>query len=417
MRPRNLSEFVGQRKILGEGRALTRLLERREIPSMLLWGPPGTGKTTLARLLANTLDAEFESLSAVMSGVRDLRAVVEQAKERRSYHRRRTVLFIDEIHRFNKAQQDALLPHVESGVVTLVGATTENPSFEMNAALLSRCRVFVLEGLTAEDLLRVLRRALEDKERGLAARRIGVSDEVLRLIASASFGDARRALNTLEVCADLCGISGAETVSTTDVEEALQHKTLLYDKAGDEHYNVVSAFIKSMRGSDPDAAVYWMVRMLEAGENPRFILRRLVIFASEDVGNADPQALQVATQALQAFEFVGLPEGVLPLTQAVTYLACAPKSNTALAAYKAARQDVLQHGPLPVPQKLRNAPTGLMKGLGYGKDYKYPHAFDGNYVVDAYLPEKLIGQRYYEPTQQGEEAQIAVRLRNWRGGN
>ncbi len=414
IRPRSLDEIEGQEKILGEGRALRRLLTRGEIPSMILWGPPGTGKTTNARLLADLLEAEFESLSAVMSGVRDLRAVVGRAEERRNYHRRRTVLFIDELHRFNKVQQDALLPHVESGLVTLVGATTENPSFELNSALLSRLRVFVLEGLDDDALMRVMRRALTDAERGLANQAIIADDESLRAIATASHGDARRALNTLEVACQLAEVADAEALSVELVEEAVQHKALLYDRAGDEHYGVVSAFIKSLRGSDPDAAVYWLVRMLEAGEQPRFILRRLVIFASEDIGNADPTALQVAVNALQAFELVGLPEGVLPLTQATTYLACAPKSNAALTAYGAARRDVREQGPLPVPPKLRNAPTGLAKQLGHGKAYKYPHNFSGHYVPEDYLPEQLIGRRYYEPSDNGAEAGIRERLEGWR---
>jgi putative ATPase len=408
MRPRNIDEIVGQEKLLGPGRALRRLLERRDIPSMLLWGPPGTGKTTLARVLAGAVDAELEALSAVMSGVKELRTVVDRAKERRTYNRRRTVLFIDEIHRFNKAQQDALLPHVESGLVTLIGATTENPSFEVNAALLSRCRVFVLESLDAAALTKLLERAVTD-ERGLGGR-CSATPEVLESIAAQSWGDARRALTTLEVACELAETAGSAAITKEIVEEALQHKTLLYDKAGEEHYNIISAFIKSLRGSDPDAAVYWLVRMLESGEEPRFLLRRLVIFASEDVGNADPQALQVAVAALHAFELVGLPEGVLPLTQATTYLACAPKSNTALTSYAAARKDVRDQGPLAVPKKLRNAPTPMMKGLGYGSDYKYPHDFDGHYVPETYLPDELRGRRYYEPSDQGFEKTLADRL-------
>lgn len=414
MRPRTLDEVVGQEKILGEGRALRRLLSRGEIPSMILWGPPGTGKTTIARLLADLLKADLESLSAVMGGVKDLRVVVGRAKERRNYHRRRTVLFIDEIHRFNKAQQDALLPHVESGLLTLVGATTENPSFEVNSALLSRCRVFVLEPLESQQLVQLLQRALQDEKRGLGSKRLSATPEALQAIANASHGDARRALTTLEVATDLLEAAGASELDVPTVEEAVQHKALLYDKAGDEHYNVVSALIKSLRGSDPDAAVYWMTRMLEAGEDPRFILRRLVIFASEDIGNADPAALQVAVSALQAYELVGLPEGVLPMTQAATYLACAPKSNAVLKAYGAARKDVREHGPLPVPAKLRNAATGLMKRLGYGKAYKYPHNFSGNYVPETYLPAPLEERRYYEPVGHGAEAEIAERLERWR---
>ncbi|MBI3178908.1 MAG: replication-associated recombination protein A, partial [Deltaproteobacteria bacterium] len=369
-----LDEIMGQDKILGPGRALRSLIEGGEVPSMILWGPPGSGKTTLARVIAKHVQAALESVSAVMSGVKELREVVERAGERRKYHRQRTLLFVDEIHRFNKAQQDALLPHVETGLVTLIGATTENPSFEVNSALLSRCKVFVLEALDAEALVRVLERALHDP-RGLGDK-VSAGPEVLQALAAASHGDARQALTSLEMSAELARRTGENSLSLAHAEEAAQRKTLLYDKGGEEHYNVVSAFIKSMRGSDPDAAVYWMVRMLDAGEEPRFILRRMVIFASEDVGNADAQALGVAVAALHAFELVGLPEGILPMTQAATYLACAPKSNAVIKAAFSARDDVRAHGALPVPLKLRNAPTGLMQELSYGKGYQYPHDFD-----------------------------------------
>jgi putative ATPase len=415
LRPQRLEDIVGQPKLLGEGQPLQRLLRGGQLPSMILWGPPGSGKTTLAQVLARCVDAAFESVSAVMSGIKELRAAIERAQERRNLHRRRTLLFIDEIHRFNKVQQDALLPHVESGVVTLVGATTENPSFEVNAALLSRCRVFVLEALSVEAIATLVRRALQDTERGLGKAGLEVSDEVVETIATAGNGDARRALTTLEVAAQLAQEEGTAVLTAQHVEGAAQQKTLLYDKAGEEHYNVVSAFIKSMRGSDPDAAVYYMVRMLEAGEAPRFILRRMVIFASEDIGNADPRALQVAVGALQAFELMGLPEGALPMTQAAIYLACAPKSNAVIAAYGAARKAVQQTGALPVPAKLRNAPTRLMKDLGYGNEYKYPHNFSGHYVVERYLPDALAEQTYYQPSDQGEEAAIGARLAGWRG--
>jgi putative ATPase len=414
LRPRTLDEIVGQEKVLGEGRALRRLLALGELPSVILWGPPGSGKTTLARVMAHHLKAEFEAMSAVMSGVKELRAVVERASERRRYHRQKTILFLDEIHRFNKAQQDALLPHVESGLLLLIGATTENPSFEVNAALLSRCKVFVLEPLSTDDVRTLLRRALTLRERGIAARGVTASEDVLTVIAEGSDGDARRALTTLEVAVDLAAQAKASELTRELVEEAAQQRTLLYDKAGDEHYNVISAFIKSLRGSDPDAAVYWMVRMLEAGEAPRFILRRMIIFASEDVGNADPQALAVAMHALGAFEMLGLPEAVLPMTQAATYLACAPKSNAALTTYAAARRDVRERGPLPVPKKLRNAPTKLMKDLGYGAEYKYPHEYGGNYVPETYLPDELLGRVYYDPRGEGFEATLRERLAAWR---
>jgi len=415
LRPRSLDEMVGQERILGAGRALRRLVERHELPSIILFGPPGSGKTTLARVLASGVAAEFESLSAVMSGVKELRAVVERALERRKYHQRRTVLFIDEIHRFNKAQQDALLPHVESGLLVLIGATTENPSFEVNAALLSRCRVFVLEALGVTELVALLERALADQTRGLGTRGVSAPATALEAIARTSYGDARKALTTLELACDLALAAGRQALDTGLVEEAAQHKTLLYDKGGEEHFNVVSAFIKSLRGSDPDAAVYWMTRMLEAGETPRFILRRMVILASEDIGNADPRALSVAVSALQAFELVGLPEGVLPMTQAAIYLACAPKSNTVLTTYAKARNDVRSGGALPVPARLRNAASGLMKSLGYGDGYKYPHDFAGNYVREAYLPDELRGHVYCEPSEQGEEAAMRARLDAVRG--
>ena len=419
MRPTSLEEFVGQDHLLGDGKLLDRVLAGRELPSLILWGPPGTGKTTLARILASRVKAELESLSAVDAGVRDIRSVVARAADRRDQFGRATLLFIDEIHRFSKSQQDALLPHVEAGTVTLIGATTENPSFEVNAPLLSRCRVLRLEPLTAEALVALARRALADRSRGLGEVTVDVSDEVLDMLVAQCAGDARRMLNTLELAVSIASPDGqAPAVVSRDVlNEATQHKTLLYDRAGDEHYGVVSAFIKSMRGSDPDAAVYWMTRMLEAGEDPKFILRRMVIFASEDVGNADPQALTVATSALAAFQLVGLPEGVLPMTQAVTYLACAPKTNTALTTYAAARKAVLAHGALPVPAKLRNATTGLQRELGHGRGYKYPHDFDGNYVAETYLPEALVGQTFYEPSESGYEARIKAHLDALRARN
>jgi putative ATPase len=406
MRPTSLDEFVGQEHLLGPGRFLRRAIEQDQVPSLILWGPPGTGKTTLAWLIARSTGAAFESLSAVLAGVKDIRETVARAQERRRLNRQRTLLFIDEIHRFNKAQQDALLPHVEKGTVTLIGATTENPSFEVNAALLSRARVVTLRGLEEEELTALVRRAAADP-RGLGGR-VQVEEDALAFIVQASGGDARRALTALEVAA----AHGGTRVDKVSAEEALQHKALLYDKAGEEHFNVISAFIKSMRGSDVDAALYWMTRMLESGEDPLFILRRMVIFASEDIGNADPRALGVAVDALRAFELVGLPEGTLPLTQAVTYLALAPKSNTVLTSYAAARAAVTGHGPLPVPLHLRNAPTRLMKSLGYGAGYKYPHNFEGHYVPEDYLPEALKGQRFYQPGQSGLERELAERYQS-----
>ncbi|MFL5345734.1 MAG: replication-associated recombination protein A [Hyalangium sp.] len=403
MRPTTLAEFVGQEHLTGEGRFLRRAIEQDQVPSLILWGPPGTGKTTLARVIAHSTGAAFESLSAVLSGVKDIRETVARAQDRWKMNRQRTLLFIDEIHRFNKAQQDALLPHVEKGTVTLIGATTENPSFEVNAALLSRSRVVTLRGLEEEELITVMRHALASPK-GLNGK-VQVEDEALQFIAEAAGGDARRALTALEVAAAY----GGSRVDKKAAEEALQQKMLLYDKAGEEHYNVVSAFIKSMRGSDVDAALYWMTRMLEAGEDPVFVFRRMVIFASEDIGNADPRALAVAVDALQAFQFVGMPEGVLPLTQAVTYLALAPKSNTVLTSYGEARAAVTQEGALPVPLHLRNAPTKLMKNLGYGGGYKYPHNFEGNYVPEDYLPETLKARRFYKPGTNGLERELSER--------
>ena len=412
MRPADLSEFVGQAHLVGEGKILDRA--GRGLPSLILWGPPGTGKTTLARILAGRVEARFVALSAVQAGVKDLREAVAGAESRLAELRQRTVLFLDEIHRFNKAQQDALLPHVESGVLTLIGATTENPSFEVNAALLSRCKVVRLEALTEADLRQLIDRALTDETRGLGKLALSVAPEVRDLLAREAGGDARRALFTLEVAAELARPSrsgGPRVVDNAILEEALQKKTLLYDKGGEEHYNVISAFIKSMRGSDPDAAVYWMTRMLEAGEDPIFVLRRMVIFASEDIGNADPQALVVALAALDAVRLVGLPEGTLPMTQAAVYLAVAPKSNTSLTTYAAAKQAVTERGALPVPLHIRNAPTGLMKQMGYGAGYQYPHDFEGHHVVAEYLPDALKGRRFYKPSQSGREKAIAERLR------
>lgn len=414
MRPRSLDEFVGQDHLLADGKFLANALKSGRLPSIILWGPPGSGKTTLASVLAEEIDGRFVPLSAVSSGVRDIRKQAEIAK-RPSLFDGATVLFVDEIHRFNKAQQDALLPHVEQGVLTLVGATTETPSFEVNSALLSRCRVLTLEALPDDALGLIVDRALSDPERGLGRAELGLEPSARATIVEAAEGDARAALNALEIAADRARAEGREVIARADVEEAVQRRVVRYDKAGEEHYKTVSAFIKSMRGSDPDAALHYMVRMLEGGEDPLFVLRRMVIFASEDIGNADPRALQVAVSAMDAFRFMGMPEGVLPMTQAVTYLATAPKSNAVISAYGKARKDVVQHGSLPIPTQIVNAPTQLHKSLGHGRGYKYPHNFDGNFVVEEYLPERLRGRRYYEPTRNGYEADITDRLHRWRG--
>jgi putative ATPase len=410
MRPRTLDEYVGQTRLLSPGRLLQQISARQTLPSLILWGPPGCGKTTLAHLLAQTVQAPFVAFSAVLSGVKELRQILDEAQEQRRLHGKPTILLVDEIHRFNKAQQDAFLPHVEKGLIVLLGATTENPSFEVIAPLLSRARVVVLEPLSPDDLLLLLRRALQDEERGLGAQQLIADGEALMFLAQHAQGDARVALNTLEVTATLAAQKETTHIDLPLVEEAAQHKALLYNKGGEEHYNVISAFIKSLRGSDPDAAVYWLMRMLEAGEDPLFIVRRMVIFAAEDIGNADPHALPLAVATKDAVHFVGLPEARIPLAQAATYLATAPKSNASYKAMLAALEDVKKHGPLPVPLPLRNAPTKLMKGLGYGKGYQYAHDYEGAVIDQQHLPDALRERRYYLPSERGQERIIKEKM-------
>jgi len=414
MRPRTLDEFFGQEEVLKEGGFLRTALERDHLPSVILWGPPGSGKTSLAYVTANMTGKHFVGFSAVTSGVKDVKAVIARARESLRLEKRGTVLFIDEIHRFNKAQQDAFLHSVEDGTITLIGATTENPSFEVNPPLLSRCQVVVLKQLSDDDLGGIIDGALADGERGLGRERLKLTPEGRGFIISASYGDARTALNFLELAAVKAKVDKKKKLDLPLIEAAIAKRALLYDKTGEEHYNIISALHKSLRGSDPQAALYWLGRMLEGGEDPLYIARRMVRFASEDVGNADPNALPLAIAAMEAVRFVGMPECDNALAQLAVYLATAPKSNTIYQAYGKVKKEIRRSGPLPVPLHIRNPVTRLMKGLGYGKDYVYEHSLPEGYSGQQFLPDKLKGKAFYEPKEIGFEREIAKRIAYWR---
>ena len=417
MRPRTLDEVLGQAHLIGPGKVLRRALEDGALHSMILWGPPGTGKTTLASLMARVAGAHFVTFSAVLSGVKEIRQVTSEAEAERRARGRRTILFVDEIHRFNRSQQDAFLPHVEKGTIVLVGATTENPSFEVNSALLSRCRVYVLKPLDEDDVSAILERALADAERGVGGAGATLDLDARHLIARLANGDARNALNVLELAVELAraeGGPGGPRVTVAGIREAAQRRALLYDKTGEEHYNLISALHKSLRDSDPDGALYWLGRMLESGEDPLYVARRLVRFASEDVGNADPLALGITLGAKDAYHFLGTPEGELALAQAACYLALAPKSNAVYAAFNAVKRDIADRPAEPVPHHIRNAPTGLMASLGYGRDYEYAHDAPDALVDQEHLPDALRGRTYYQPTDRGAEKDMMTRLHAWR---
>lgn len=415
MRPRTLEEYVGQPHLVSSGRVLERAIRADRVPSMVLWGPPGAGKTTLARLIAGLTKAHFIDISAVTSGVADLRKGIEEARELRAMSNQDTILFVDEVHRFNKSQQDAILPHVENGTITFIGATTENPSFEVIAALLSRTRVFTLKPLTDDEVSTVVARALTDKERGLGNESISVEPVALEALVQVASGDARIALNAVELASEItpADASGDKVITREIIQEALQRRTPMYDKAGDSHYDTISAFIKSIRASDPNAAVYWLGRMLESGEDPLFIARRIVIAAAEDIGMADPQALPIAVAAQQAVHFVGLPEGAIPLAEATVYLATAPKSNASYMALNKALDEIRSGRQYAVPLHLRNAPTGLMRDLGYRRGYRYSHDYDGHFSGQQNLPDELAGSEFYAPSDQGYERTVRNRIKAW----